>query len=163
MGVRFAKSWCLSGWADRERHTKWHSDGFLTALFSPWPHFVARNCAFIYLFTSFPDAVNSIHFFVNGQVTLHHEQGQPQCDIWWLRGLVDDASEIKVSFYFLYKGRWGKWTVILLKGILHYVCGVQMSLTLRCSWIACFFFSHIIRPILWPRMKYLKRYLVDCH
>lgn len=90
MGVRFAMSWYLSGWAERERqrHTKWHSDGFLTAFFffSPWPHFVPCNWAFIYLFTSFHDAVNSIHFFANGQVTLHQEQGQPQRDIWWLRG-----------------------------------------------------------------------------
>lgn len=49
--------------------------------------------AFIYLSTSFLDAVNSIHSSANGQVILHQQQGRPRCDIWWLRATVDDVSE----------------------------------------------------------------------
>lgn len=94
----------ISIWMGREGEAETHIMTFWwisTCPFSPWPHFVARNCAFIYLFTSFLDAVNSIHFFANGQVILHQEQSQPQCDIWWLRGLVDDACEITVFLDFL--------------------------------------------------------------
>lgn len=90
----------ISIWTGREGEAETHKMTFWwisNCLFSPWPHFVARNRAFIYLFTSFLDAVNSIHFFTNGQDTLHQEQGQPQCDIWRLRGLLDDANEIQVS------------------------------------------------------------------
>lgn len=116
MGERLAMSWYLSGWEERarERHTKWHSDGFLTAFFLLGPILChVTGHLFIYLPHFMIPQIASISLLM---VRLHCTRSRASP-----RATFDDWKRVNRWYYrneniiYYNISRWGQWAAILLK------------------------------------------------